>query len=140
MKMKILLGTIMLAIFAAPGSAEVKIKDLKVDKKSPSVVVTTVDRGQRWNGPYTTQVFVRPNDKSSWILVRTYTDMTAAPDQEVRHEITSNSSPKLMEVSQDDHWEARAVVKNSSELCVADKSEPHHYWDHADRMWEKDDR
>src|ERR1017187_10396799 len=127
--MRIMFGTLvasgLLALIAAPGSAEIKIKDLQVDKKSPSVVVTTVDRGERWNGPYTTQVFVRANDKSNWIMVRSYTEMTASPGQEVRHEITAGASDRLKEVSQDGNWEARAVVKNSSELCVADKSAPY---------------
>ena len=122
----------LLACMAASSAAEIRIKELQVNKDTPSVKLTTFNHGSRWDGPYTTNLFVRSNDKSSWIMVRTFTDM-AAPSGETTNEITSASCPTLMGVAKDRHWEARAVVKNPNNRRISDRAEPGHYWDHADR-------
>ena len=121
--------------FAAPGSAEPRIKEIKLDRGQPAVHVVLKDNGDHFDGPYMTYVFVRPNQDSSWALARQFQTATAmGKDQEMTLDLTlDNDLLKQVSMGNPKHWEARAVIKNSDNDRVSVKSEPFHYWDSADR-------
>lgn len=124
-----------LACLTAPSSAEPRVKEVKLDRDQPAVHVLVKDNGDHFDGPYTTYVFVRPNQDSQWALARQFQCTTAmGKDQEMTYDLTlDNELLRQASTGNHKHWEARAVIKNGDNERVSVKSEPFHYWDTADR-------
>jgi hypothetical protein len=124
-----------LSCFAAPSSAEPRIKEIKLDRDQPAVHIMLKDNGDHFDGPYTTYVFVRANQDSQWALARQFQTTTAmSKDQESTLDLTvDNELLNRVAMGNHKHWEARAVIKNRDDEKVSVKSEPFHYWDTADR-------
>ena len=100
--------------FTAPAWADLSIKQLLIEKRSPNVnirVVVNNSGATDQQGPVLIKLYVRHDSSQEWDLIKTWNDISVVkPGNEVARDFFSQNNQELAKLAKGLAFEARAVV------------------------------
>ena len=103
------------ASFSAPAWADLNIKEVLIQKKSPNVNIRVVVNNPGASvqpGPVLIKVYVRHDSSGSWHLIQTWNDISAIkPGTEIARDLFDENSKELTKLAKHTGFQVRAVVR-----------------------------
>ena len=109
-----MLAGLLCLCFTAPAWADLSIKQILIEKRSPNVNIRViVDNPGTMNqpGPVLIKLYVRHDSSQSWDLIKTWNDISVVkPGNEIARDFFSQNNAELSKLAKGQSFEARAVV------------------------------
>ena len=121
---------LLLAACALPALADIDVTDMSVQETQALTgvrfTVKNTDRLVIEKGPFTMNLYVRPDKDSAWKIAKIITepkDLKASG--EFVQEVTSQENPVLLEMKGHPHWQSMVVVKSHKGIVAKGHAEIH---------------